>query len=321
MRVDPFRTVRVGCWLAVLLALFSVPALAQTQADRLYVGYSISSGGTLDAGRTRLDERRQLDLRVPLPPVVLGRTYLLPSLGYETRWLGVELSRPGGAGEDAVGRRFHRIQLGLTLIRPVAPRWLFIAGVMGSTRTDFQSSFSMGMDTSWVAFAMANHQLGDEPGISLTFGLVALWPFDSLPVIPMASLNYRRGPYVLEVGLPKLTLLRKLGETVEVGFVGGFEQQVLHTRFESGVKELGAHYVRESVVRAAPTVNVHLGRDLWLSSAVGLTLINDFALLDRQRDNLNIPGLGAGPTPYARVVLGWRPAPPQAKARASRPAP
>lgn len=315
--------VRVRRCLAVALVLFSVQALAQTQADRLYVGYSVSGGSTLDSGRARLDERRQLELRVPLPPVVLGRTYLLPSLGYETKWLGMQLPLTGGegVGRDEVGRRFHRIQLGLTLIRPVAPRWLFIAGVMGSTRTDFQTSFSFGMDTSWVGYAMASHQLGDEPGFAVTFGLVALWPVDSLPVIPIANVSYRRGPYILEVGLPRLTLLRKLGDTVELGVVGGFEQQALRARFDPVAPNLGAHYLRETLVRVAPTVNVHLGRDVWLSSAVGLTLVNNLALLDRQRDNLDIQGLGAGPVPYARVLLGWRPPPPRARARASRPAP
>ncbi|MCY1047373.1 DUF6268 family outer membrane beta-barrel protein [Corallococcus sp. bb12-1] len=306
--------------LALALVLFSAPALAQTQSDRLYVAYGESGGGTLDAGGLQLQRRRQLDLRVPLPPIVLGRTYLLPSLGYEMRWLGVQAPPQGfaGSGDDDVGRSFHRIQLGLTLIRPVVPRWLLIAGVMGSTRTDFKSSFDLGLDTTWVAFAMANHQLGEEPGFSVTFGLVALFPFDLFPVLPMASLNYRRGPWILEVGLPKLTLLHKLGDTVELGLVGGFEQQVLRTRFEPEAQGLGASYLRETTVRVAPTVNVHLGQDLWLSSAVGLSLINDLALLDRQRDNLNIQGLGAGPTPYARVVLGWRPQLGRPKARETR---
>ncbi|WP_244238197.1 hypothetical protein [Corallococcus terminator] len=308
--------------LAVALVLLGAPApaLAQTQADRLYIGYSVAGGGTLDAGGVRLQRRRQLDLRVPLPPIVLGRTYLLPSLGYELKWLGVQVPPPGlaGPGDDDVGRSFHRIQLGLTLIRPVAPRWLLIGGVMGTTRTDFRSSFAPGLDTSWVAFAMANHQLGEEPGFSVTFGLVALFPFDLFPVLPLASLNYRRGPWILEVGLPRLTLLHKLGDTVELGLVGGFEQQVLRTRFEPEAVGLGASYLRETTVRVAPTVNVHLGQDLWLSTAVGLSLVNDLALLDRQRDNLNIRGLGAGTTPYARVVLGWRPQPGRPKARETR---
>lgn len=306
--------------LALALVLFSAPALAQTQSDRLYVAYGESGGGRMDAGGLQLQRRRQLDLRVPLPPLVLGRTYLLPSVGYEMRWLGVQAPPQGFpvSGDDDVGRSFHRIQLGLTLIRPVVPRWLLIAGVTGSTRTDFKSSFDLGLDTTWVAFAMANHQLGEEPGFSVTFGLVALYPFDLFPVLPMASLNYRRGPWILEVGLPKLTLLHKLGETVELGLVGGFDTQVLRTRFESEALALGASYVRETTVRVAPTVNVHLGQDLWLSSAVGLSLVNDLALLDRQRDNLDIPGLGTGPTPYARVVLGWRPQMGRPKARETR---
>ncbi|CAM4188473.1 hypothetical protein G4177_13850 [Corallococcus sp. ZKHCc1 1396] len=314
MRVDIHR------WVTLALVLFVAPALAQTQADRLYVGYGVAGGGTLDAGRTRVDTRRQLDLRVPLPPIVLGRTYLLPSLGYELKWLGAQVPPPGlsGEGDDELGRRYHRIQLGLTLVRPIVPRWMVIAGVMGSTRTDFRSSFDLALDTSWVAFAMVNHQLGVEPGFSVTFGVVALWPFDLLPVLPMASVNYRRGPWILEVGLPRSTLLHKLGDTVELGLVAGFEQQVLRTRFEPEARIPGAFYLRETLIRVAPTVNVHLGQDVWLSTAVGLTLINDFALLDRQRDNLNLPGLGAGPAPYARVVLGWRPPLGRPKARATR---
>lgn len=326
MRVDLHRAVRWRIqawsgWAAAVLVLFGGRALAQTQADRLYVGFSLMGGGALEAGRTRVEERRLLELRVPLPPLVLGSTYLLPSVGYETRRMGANVPRPGGAGEDEVERRFHRIQLGLTLVRPVAPRWLLIAGVQGSTRTDFQSSFDLALDTSWVAYVMASHQLGDTPGFAVSFGLVALWPFDGLPVIPLANVSYRRGPYVVEVGLPRLTLLRKLGDTVELGIVGALDVQVLRTRFAPEVQALDAHYLRELQVRAGPTVNVHLGSDLWLSSTVGLSLINDFALLDRQRDNLNIPGLKMGPTPYARVMLGWRPSPAREQARRSRPAP
>ncbi|WP_375759178.1 DUF6268 family outer membrane beta-barrel protein [Corallococcus exercitus] len=326
MRVDFRRAVRwrlrdlapvLGCW-AVAALLLGSSARAQTQADRLYLGYGLSGGGSLDAGGTRIKERRTLELRVPLPPLVLGRTYLLPSVGYETRWMGA--SAPA-LEDDTVDRQFHRIQVGLTAVRPLAPRWLLVTGVTASTRTDFQSSFDLALDTSWVAFAMANYQLGDAPGFGLTFGVVALWPFDKLPVVPMLSLTYNRGPYVLEVGLPRLTLLRKLGDTVELGLVGALDMQVLRTRFEPQMQAAGASYLRETQVRVGPTVNVHLGRDLWLSSSVGLSLINDYALLDRERESLKVPGLDMGPTPYGRVVLGWRPGRPQAKAKSPRPAP
>ncbi|RKG65305.1 hypothetical protein D7W79_38045 [Corallococcus exercitus] len=324
MRVDLRRAVRwrllapvLGCW-AVAALLLGSSARAQTQADRLYLSYGLSGGGSLEAGGVHVRERRNLELRVPLPPLVLGRTYLLPSVGYETRWIGADVP---DVGPGPVERRFHRIQLGLTAIRPLAPRWLLVTGVMASTRTDFRSSFDLSLDTSWVAFAMANHQLGDAPGFGLTFGVVALWPFDKLPVVPMLSLTYNRGPYILEVGLPRLTLLRKLGDTVELGFVGALDMQVLRTRFEPELQAMGASYLRETQVRVGPTVNVHLGRDLWLSSSVGLSLINDYALLDRQRDSLEVPGLDMGPAPYGRVVLGWRPGRPRAKAQGSRPAP
>ncbi|MFB1479050.1 DUF6268 family outer membrane beta-barrel protein [Corallococcus sp. RDP092CA] len=302
---------------AVAVLLPGAPAWAQTHADRLYLSYGLSGGGSLEAGGVHVKERRTLELRVPLPPLVLGRTYLLPSVGYETRWMGADVP---ALEDDAVDRQFHRIQLGLTAVRPLAPRWLLVTGVTASTRTDFQSSFDLALDTSWVAFAMASYQLGDTPGLGLTFGLVALWPFDKVPVIPMLSLTYNRGPYVLEVGLPRLTLLRKLGDTVELGLVGALDMQVLRTRFEPELQAIGASYLRETQVRVGPTVNVHLGRDLWLSSSVGLSLINDYALLDRERDSLKVPGLDMGPAPYGRVVLGWRPRP-QAKAKRARPAP
>ncbi|WP_223646306.1 DUF6268 family outer membrane beta-barrel protein [Corallococcus sp. EGB] len=308
----------VLAWCAVAVLLLGTPAGAQTQADRLYLSYGISGGGSLEAGGgVHVKERRTLELRVPLPPLVLGRTYLLPSVGYETRWIGADVP---DAGPDSVERQFHRIQLGLTAVRPVAPRWLLVGGVTASTRTDFQSSFDLTLDTSWVAFAMARYQFEDSPGLGLTFGLVALWPFDKLPVVPMLSLTYNQGPYILEVGLPRLTLLRRLGDSVELGLVGALDMQVLRTRFEPELQAMGASYLRETQVRVGPTVNVHLGRDLWLSSSVGLSLINDYALLDRERNSLEVPGLDMGPAPYGRVVLGWRPRPP-ARAKSARPAP
>lgn len=307
--------VLLGCALAVLLV--GAQAGAQTQADRLYLGYGISGGGSLDAGGVHIRERRTLELRVPLPPLVLGRTYLLPSVGYETRWMGADAP---ALQDESVERQFHRIQLGLTAVRPLAPRWLLVSGITASTRTDFKSSFDLALDTSWVAFAMARYQFEDTPGLGLTFGLVVLWPFDKLPVIPMLSLTYNQGPYILEVGLPRLTLLRRLGDSVELGFVGALDMQVLRTRFEPEMQAMGASYLRETQVRVGPTVNVHLGRDLWLSSSVGLSLINDFALLDRERNSLEVRGLDMGPAPYGRVVLGWRPRPP-AKAKSARPAP
>ncbi|MBZ4371259.1 DUF6268 family outer membrane beta-barrel protein [Corallococcus sp. AS-1-6] len=324
MRVDLRRAVRwrllapvLGCW-AVAVLLLGAPAGAQTQADRLYVSYGLSGGGSLEAGGVHVKERMALELRVPLPLLVVGRTYLLPSVGYETRWMGADVP---ALREDAVDRQYHRVQLGLTAVRPLAPRWLLVTGVTASTRTDFRSSFDLALDTSWVAFAMARYQFEDTPGLGLMFGVVALWPFDKLPVIPMLLLTYRQGPYVVEVGLPRLTLLRKLGDTVELGLVGALDMQVLRTRFAPELQALNATYLRETQVRVGPTVNVHLGRDLWLSSSVGVSLINDYALLDRERDSLNVRGLDMGPAPYGRVVLGWRPAPPQAKARGARPAP
>lgn len=311
MRVD-FR------WAVAAVLLLGASAQAQTQADRLYLSYGLSGGGSLEAGGVHVKERRSLELRVPLPPLVVGRTYLLPSVGYETRWMGAEVP---ALEDDSVERQFHRIQLGLMAVRPLAPRWLLVTGVMASTRTDFKSSFDLSLDTSWVAFAMASYQFENTPGLGLTFGLVGLWPFDKLPVVPMLSLTYNRGPYVLEVGLPRLTLLRRLGDSVELGLVGALDMQVLRTRFDPELQAMNASYLRETQVRVGPTVNVHLGRDLWLSSSVGLSLINDYALLDRERESLEVRGLDMGPAPYGRVVLGWRPGRPQAKAKSARPAP
>lgn len=291
--------------LAASVVLCAGVAGAQTLQDRATVGFSFSHGTSLDSRVGTLEQRRQWDLRLPLPPVVLGRTYLVPSLGYETRRLGLER---WGDAED-LSRSFHRIQLGLTLIRPLAPRWLLVVGATAGTRTDFRGPFDVGADMTWVGYAMASYMIGGDPGLRLSFGIVALWPDSPIPVLPMASFVYNKGPYIAELGLPRVNLLRRLGDGLEVGFVASYERQSFHGRMGVEAERAGVHYLRETSVRVAPTANIRVGKELWLHSAVGFVVLNGFDVLDRDRDRIDVAGLGASPAPYVRLALGWRPAP------------
>ncbi|AGC43087.1 hypothetical protein MYSTI_01755 [Myxococcus stipitatus DSM 14675] len=316
----------ISCPLAVRAALFTwvllfaTSATAQTLEDRAYVGFTLARGTDIGPRGSSLDERQQLDLRLPLPPLFLGRTVLVPTVGYETRWMGLE--RKGLLADmpedEDLGRRFHVLQMGLTLIRPVAPRWMVMMGAMASTRTDFRSPYDFGLDTNWAGFAMASYLVGGDPGVRVTFGLVALYPFDISPVFPMASFVYRKGPYILELGLPRLAMLLKVGDGLEVGLTGAFDQQVFRTRMPQAPQGPHAHYVRETQLRVGPTVNARLGGgSLWVSSSIGLDVLNDYALLDRNRDRVDVEMLrSTRPAPYLRVSLGWRP--PRRPSTASR---
>lgn len=298
-----------GALLACAL-LFAHAAGAQTTEDRAYVGVTFARGTEIGSQGGRLDERRQLDLRIPLPPLFLGRTVLVPSFGYETRFMGLEQHGPlADVSEEELGRQFHRFQLGLTLIRPLSPRWMLVTGAVANTRTDFKSSFDFGLDTSWVGFAMANYLIGGDPDVRLTFGLVALYPFDATPVVPMIAFAYRKGPYILEVGLPRLAMLYKVGTGLELGITGMFDQQVFRSRIPYDGQGPMPQYIRETALRFGPTVNARLGNaNLWLSSSIGLDLLNDYALLDKDRDRVEMGMLqSTGPAPYLRVSLGWRP--------------
>ncbi|WP_426753930.1 hypothetical protein [Myxococcus sp. Y35] len=296
-------------WLACVLLLANASA-AQSMEDRAYIGITTARGTRIGTQGGRLDDRQQLDLRLPLPPVFLGRTVLVPSLGYETRWMGLEQRGPlANVSEEDLGRRFHRFNLGLTLIRPLAPRWMLLSGVSANTHTDFKSALDFGLDTTWVGFAMANYLIGGDPGVRLTFGLVALYPFDVTPIIPMMAFTYRKGPYILELGLPRLTAMLKVGEGLELGLSGMFDQQVFRPRLPEGGQQLNARYVRETALRVGPTVNARLGGgSLWLSTSLGFDFLNDYTLLDRNRDRLELGShQSTGPAPYLRVSLGWRP--------------
>ncbi|QSQ26351.1 hypothetical protein JY651_16060 [Pyxidicoccus parkwayensis] len=301
--------------IAVGALLLSATASAQTNEDRAYVSFSLARGTAIGSGGGKLANWRQWDLRMPLPPVFLGKTIIVPSLAYETRWLALEPQGVlVGRDEDDLGRRFHRIQLGLTVVRPLAPRWLMFAGVSSTARTDFRSSFDVGMDMSWVGYAMANYLIGGDPGMRLMFGAVVMWPFNVLPVIPIVGFSYRKGPYVVELGLPRLTLLRKFGDGLELGVAGMFDQQVFHARMPDDGQALGAHFVRETSLHFGPTANVRLGGGtVWLSTSVGLDVLNDFALLDRDRKALELGASSTRPAPFLRVALNWRPPRPASK--------
>jgi hypothetical protein len=306
------RSITAGPLLLVLLAAGS--AAAQTQADRAYLGYTVARATAIGDAGTRLDERQQLELRLPLPPVFVGRLVLVPSFGYETRWLGLE-ARSGQAGDDDSDRTFHRFQLGLTAIRPVAPRWLAIAGVSATARADFALDFAAGRDLSWTAFAMASYQLAALPGASVTMGVVALYPIDTLPVFPMAAFAYRSASYVVEVGLPRSAFFVAVRDGLELGITGSFDRQAFRTDVPESTGE--GRYLRETALRVGPAVNASLGAgNLWVSAAVGVDVMNDFAVLDQDRDEVPLAmEPSTRPAPYARLLLTWRPP------RPARPAP
>jgi hypothetical protein len=306
------RSITAGPFLLVLLAAGT--AVAQTQADRAYVGYTVAGATAIGDAGTRLDERQVLELRLPLPPVFAGRLVLVPSFGYETRWLGLEEGGKEPDGGD-VERTFHRFQLGLTAIRPVAPRWLAIAGLSTTARADFALDFEAGRDLSWTGFAMASYQLADLPGASVTMGVVALYPIDTLPVIPMAAFAYRSPSYVIEVGLPRTSVFMTVLDGLEVGATASFDRQAFRTDVPGSTGD--GRYVRETALRVGPAVNASLGAgNLWVSAAVGLDVMNDFAVLDADRDEVPLAmEPSTRPAPYARVLLTWRPP------RPARPAP
>ncbi|MCP3098045.1 hypothetical protein LZ198_04040 [Myxococcus sp. K15C18031901] len=292
------------------MLLFAWGASAQTMEDRAHVGVTFAGGTAIGAHGTELDARKQLDLRLPLPPVFMGRTVLVPSLGYETRWIGLEQRGPmANVSEESLGRRFHRFQLGLTLVRPLAPRWMLVTGVSSNTRTDFRDGFDFALDTSWAGFVMATYQVGGDPDVRLTFGLVGLYPFTTTPVVPMVGFVYRKGAYIIEVGLPRTSFLLKVGDGLELGLSGMFDQQMFRTPLPDEGRTTGARYVRETALRVGPMVNTRLGGgNLWLSSSLGLDLLNDYALLDKNRDRIDLDNLSdTKPAPYLRVSLGWRP--------------
>jgi hypothetical protein len=299
------RSITAGPFLLALLV--AGPAAAQTQSDRAYVGYTVAGATAIGGAGKRLDERQQLELRMPLPPVFAGRLVLVPSFGYETRWLGLEGDRGTADDGDDLDRVFHRFQLGLTAIRPVAPRWLAIGGLSATVRADFALDFAAGRDTSWTAFAMASYRFAGLPGASVTMGAVALYPIDTLPVFPMAAFAYRSDSYVVEVGLPRTGFFAAVRDGLEVGVTGSFDRQAFRTDVPESTGQ--GRYVRETALRVGPAVNASLGAgNLWVSAAVGVDVMNDFAVLDEDRDEVALAmEPSTRPAPYARLLLTWRP--------------
>lgn len=291
------------------------PAAGQTTADRAYVGYTVAAATSIGVRGTRLDERQQLELRAPLPPLFLGRLVLVPSFGYETRWLGLERAADSVDGGDR-DRTFHRLQLGVTAIRPLAPGWLLIGGATGTARTDLDLDFAAGRDMGWTGFAMASRQLAALPGATVTFGVVVLYPIDTSPVFPMAAFSYRGASTVVEIGLPRTSAFAVLGGWLELGATASFDRQAFRTDVP---EQSGAgRYVRETALRVGPTVNARLGAgNLWASASVGVDVMNDFAVLDGDRDEVALAmEASTRPAPYARLLLSWRPprrAPPPGK--------
>ncbi len=303
------RTRSRGWLLALTVVLLAGVAPAQTSVDRAFVSVTVAPGTSLGNQVGWLTQRRNVDLFLSLPPLFLDGTRLIlaPTLTYGRRALTVEDS--GLRAEDASGYRLHHVQLGLSLIRPMPPRWLFVGSLLASARSDFRDGFHAGEDLTWTGVFLATRNLDDERTMKLSFGLVVVYPFDLLPVIPLVGFVYRRGNYIAEVGFPRMHLLRKLGDGLEVGVTGSFERQTFHTSLPQARETLGARYVQETSVRVAHALNVRLGGALWLNTAAGLIVANDFMLLDRRRERIGGMDLGASATPYARVDLSWRPAP------------
>ena len=291
----------------VLALLVTRTAAAQTTADRAYLAFTMARATAIGSQGAKIDDRQQLELRAPLPPLLLRPVVLVPTFGYETRWIGVD--RDSGSGGMDLDRTFHRFQPGLMAFRPLAPRWLLIGGVSATVRTDFQVELDAGMDMSWTGFAMASYRLERLPGASVTVGLVALVPVDTSPVFPVATFSYRDESYVVEVGVPRLALLAIVRDGLEAGLTGAFDRQAFRTDLSGMVQSPDARYVRQTALTLGPTVNTSLGAaNLWLSASVGFDLLNDFAVLDEQRDPVALTmEPSTRPAPYARVLLTWRP--------------
>jgi hypothetical protein len=301
------------------LVLYSAHAAAQTTVDRAHVGVSYARGTRIGDRGAKLQDTKQIDARLPLPAAFLGETILAPSLGYEARFQGLEADGAATTlSESDRERTFHRFQLGMTVIRKLTPAWLLTTGISSTLATDFEQRMSFGRDTSWAGFVFANHFIGGDPQVAFTCGLVGVYPYEGIPIYPLAGFQYRKGPYVLDLMVPRMAALLKPSDGVELGLVGSFDRYVYRTGLPSEAQSLGARYIRETSLRAGVAANVKLGAsDLWLSSTVGLDFLNDYELLDGDRERVsNHPDVATGPTPFVRLVLGWRPprrAPPTQK--------
>ncbi|RKH07695.1 hypothetical protein [Corallococcus carmarthensis] len=294
---------------------------AQTSEDRGYVGFTFTRGTEIGSQGDKLEGHLQLEVRPLLPSFTLGQTRLVPLLGFGGQW--IEMQRRGRlltAPEGKLGGKFQNFQLGLTLVRPVAPRWLLMAGASGSASTDFTKDFNLGTDASWSAFVMANYFIGGDPRMTLTLGLASQYPFAIVPIFPLVGFAYRKEPYILEVGFPRASMLMKVGNGFEWGFTGAFDLQVFRIQPPGNSPLEGAFFARETSLRFGPTMNVRMGTDnLWLSSSVGVDFMNDYALLDEDRKRISSTfSPSTKPAPYLRMMLSWRPTHPTASN--SRPA-
>lgn len=306
-----FRRALFAC-----IVLFSGMASAQSAEDRAYIGVSLGGGTRVGQQGARLEDRQQLKLRLPLGALFLGRNVLVPSFGYEGWWGGMEQRGPlADVPKDVLDRNFHAFQLGLTVVRPLSPRWMLAAGAMANTRTDFRSQFDFVLDTSWTGFATATRLLDDR--MRLTFGLAALYPFDFTPVVPIVSFVYRGDSHILELGMPRIAMFLKVGGWMELGLTGEYGQQVFRTpTWEGGDRSPTDYYARQTMLRVGPTVNTRVSSSLWLSTSLGVDLLNDYALLDRDRKRMPMDWFSSTkPAPYLSVSLGWRPLPPPAARR------
>lgn len=236
---------------------------------------------------------------------------LIPSLGYDTRWRGRAGSSPQEVAPDSErpddDRNFHRFQVALTYLVPLSDRWRGLLGVTGKATTDFQErGLSLSRDGTLTAFAMGMYAIGGDPRFMLTLGIASSYPWATLPAFPLVGVTYRKDPFIVELGLPRSALLLKPAAGVELGVVAAFERESFRTRFDDQLTRSDAVYLKETTLRVGPAVNVDLGASLWLSSSVGVDLMNDFALLDADRNQLGV-ATSTAPAPYVRLVLGWRP--------------
>ena len=163
---------------------------------------------------------------------------------------------------------------------------------------------------------MASRRLTSLPGATVTFGLVALYPVDTSPLFPMAAFSYRGTATIVEIGLPRTSVLAAVGGWLELGVTASFDRQAFRTAVPEQSGE--GRYLRETALRVGPMVNASLGAgNLWVSASVGVDVMNDFAVLDRDRDEVDLAmEPSTRPAPFARLLLTWRPprrAPPPGK--------
>ncbi|WP_163868794.1 hypothetical protein [Myxococcus eversor] len=300
-------------FLLTLALLSSGVASAQTSQDRAYVGFSWTKGTEIGSRGGKLKEHLKLEVRPMMPILELGTLKLIPTLGFETRWMGMERrTAPLHEQEGEKSGNLHRFQLGLSLLVPVSPRGLLLVGASGNIRPDFSKGFKefdASRDTSWTGFALGSYFLGGDPRKTLTLGVATQYPFEKVPVIPVVGFTYRMDPYILELGFPRATLLMKVGSGLELGFTGGFERQVFRVDLPASSSAPGVRYLSQTELRLGPTVNLRMGSsDLWLSTSAGLDFLDDYALLDENRERIfsDLPG-STKPAPYLRILMSWRP--------------